>query len=59
MERIVSAINNSMEVKKRIIENNALLETILKVAKEIIEAFKHDKKFCYAETVVVLQMPSI
>jgi len=44
MERIVSAINNSMEVKKRIIENNALLETILKVAREIIEAFKNDKK---------------
>ena len=48
MERIVSAINDSIDVKKRIIENKTLLETILKIAKEIILAFNNDKKvlFC-------------
>jgi len=48
MERIISAINNSINVKRQIIENKALLETILKVAEEIILAFKNDKKvlFC-------------
>ncbi|OAG27044.1 D-sedoheptulose-7-phosphate isomerase [Thermodesulfatator autotrophicus] len=48
MEKIISAINNSIDVKKRIVENKTLLETILKVAEEIVLAFKNDKKvlFC-------------
>ncbi len=48
MEKIISAINDSIDVKKRIVENKVLLETILKVAEEIILAFKNDKKvlFC-------------
>ena len=48
MEKVISAINNSINVKRRIIEDKALLETILKVAEEIVLAFKNDKKvlFC-------------
>ncbi len=44
MENIISLIKNSINVKRRIIENKALLATILKVAEEIILAFKNDKK---------------
>jgi len=44
MENIISIIENSINVKRRIIENKALLATILKVAEEIILAFKNDKK---------------
>ena len=48
MEEVVSAINNSIDVKKQILENRTLIVTILKVAEEIITAFKKDKKvlFC-------------
>jgi len=48
MERIISIINDSIDVKKRIIGNKALLETLLEVAEEIVLAFKNDKKvlFC-------------
>ena len=48
MKNIISTINDSINVKKQIIEDKALLETILKVAKEIVLAFKKDKKvlFC-------------
>ena len=48
MERIVSAINNSINVKKQLLKDKNLLDTILKVAKEITVAFKNDRKvlFC-------------
>ncbi len=48
MKNIISTIHDSINVKKQIIENKALLGTILKVAEEIVLAFKNDKKvlFC-------------
>ncbi len=48
MEEIISAINDSISVKKQILENKDLIATILKVAEEIVIAFKKDKKvlFC-------------
>ena len=48
MEKVILAINNSINVKKQILENRDLIATILKVAKEIVLAFKNDKKvlFC-------------
>ncbi|WP_456426826.1 D-sedoheptulose-7-phosphate isomerase [Desulfurobacterium sp.] len=47
-KKIISTIYDSINVKRRIVENEVLLETILKVAEEIILAFKNDKKvlFC-------------
>jgi D-sedoheptulose 7-phosphate isomerase len=48
VEEIISAINDSISVKKQILENKDLIATILKVAEEIVIAFKNDKKvlFC-------------
>jgi len=48
MDRIVSAISDSINVKKEIIRNEILLNTISKVAEEIVQAFRNDKKvlFC-------------
>jgi D-sedoheptulose 7-phosphate isomerase len=48
VEEIISAINDSISVKKQILENKDLIATILKVAEEIVIAFKKDKKvlFC-------------
>ena len=48
MERVVSTINNSINVKKQILEDKVLLKTILEVTKEIVDAFKNDRKvfFC-------------
>jgi len=44
MKNIISTIHDSINVKRRIIENKALLGTILKVAEEIVLAFKNNKK---------------
>jgi len=44
MENIISIIEDSINIKRQIIENKVLLATILKVAEEIILAFKNDKK---------------
>jgi D-sedoheptulose 7-phosphate isomerase len=42
--RIKGIIKNSMEVKERISRNDNLISTISKVAQEIINAFRNDKK---------------
>jgi len=41
---IVQAIQESIRVKQRLVENRELLSTISKVSQEIIQAFKNDKK---------------
>jgi len=48
MNKIIQSINNSIDVKNKIINNRGLLEIIQKVVNEIISAFKADKKvlFC-------------
>ncbi len=48
MEKIISAINDSINVKRQIIEDKILLKSILKVTKEVINAFRNDRKvfFC-------------
>jgi len=47
MERIISTINNSINVKKQILGNKDLIATVLKVAEEIVQAFKNDKKVLF------------
>lgn len=47
MERIISVISGSINAKKQIIENKALLETILKLVEETVLAFKNDKKILF------------
>lgn len=45
MESLVKlAIDSSIKVKQKILENEVLLSTILEVAGEIVRAFKNDKK---------------
>ena len=46
--KIVSAINDSISVKRQLLENRDLVTTILKVTEEIVLALKSDKKvlFC-------------
>ena len=43
-ETVKKSLLNSLEVKKAIIENENLISTISNVSKEIIDAFKNDKK---------------
>jgi len=42
--KVKQAIINSIQVKQKILENHEILSTIVKVAQEIIEAFRNDKK---------------
>ncbi|GIX42980.1 MAG: hypothetical protein KatS3mg129_2713 [Leptospiraceae bacterium] len=47
-ELILDRIRESVDVKRKILENEDLVEKILKVASLIVEAFKNDRKvlFC-------------
>ncbi|MGC8791707.1 MAG: SIS domain-containing protein, partial [Desulfurella sp.] len=46
--KIISAIQNSIETKKAILDDQVLLNTISEVASTIIKAYKNNKKvlFC-------------
>lgn len=48
MEKIISAIENSIAVKRKILKDKKLIEIIKTVAEEIVNAFKKDGKvlFC-------------
>ncbi len=41
---IVQAIKNTIEIKKKVLRNKDIIFSIEKIAKEIIKAFKNDKK---------------
>ena len=43
-KKIKDVIRNSIEVKEKILQNEKLISTISEVAREIINAFKNDKK---------------
>jgi len=44
VEKVISTINSSINVKKRILKNKDLIITMLKVVEEMVRAFKNDRK---------------